>query len=95
MIVDMKATNNTAAALISLIILISGLMSMEIRSHIYSIAVLKFSAVMTKQTHNKINSIAEVPSLKINPPPTTSNEVTMCILKLISDNHITLKPLKA
>jgi hypothetical protein len=77
MIVDMKATNNTAAAPRSLIILISGLMSMEIRSHIYSIAVLKISAVMTKQTHNKINSHSDVSSLKINPPPTTINEVTM------------------
>ena len=58
-ITAISAATKTAAADRSLMVLITGFVSFEIKSAIFSIAVLKISATHTKPTA-KVNAIASI-----------------------------------
>ena len=90
--VDIIARIKTPAALISLITFISGLISLLIKSHKCSIAVLKTSAPITTPTQSNIPIHSMVLSFKIRPKQNTNIEIKTCILKLISDNQTTYNP---
>lgn len=92
---DMMATNKTAAALISLITLISGLMSILTKSQKCSITVLKNSEAITIPIQSMIEIHSKLFNLKTIPKQRTHKAMMTCILKLISDIHIAFNPAKA
>ncbi len=92
---EIIAKNKTPNALISLIAFISGFISLLAKLHKCSITVLNISAPSTIPMHSKMQTHSIVFSLKIKPAHNTNNEMMICILKLISETQMTLKPSKA